>query len=261
MNDGGEPYHAWQYSPNTDIFINWRRIYKVVYPNTPNVFPSVNITSPTSGASFYSGIDITITASAGDSDGTVSQVEFFEGANSLGIDSSASGGWTITWNNVLAGPYSLTAVATDNDSDSTTSAAISITVEDPDPNDDLDGDLIINLFEGAFGLDMFNPDSASNLPTFVPVESDGNQYAGITYRRLTGGVGTTGVDYIAGGYIYSVEVSSTLAPGSWQSGESKVQAVGLAVSNGDGTETVTVRSKSPIDSGNNFLQLEVVEAP
>lgn len=261
MNDGGEPYHAWQYSPNTDIFINWRRIYKVVYPNTPNVAPSVNLTAPAGDASFFTGTDITITASAGDSDGTVSKVEFFESANSLGTDSSASDGWTITWNNVSSGSYSLTAVATDNDSDSTTSTAVNITVADPDPNADLDGDYFINLFEGAFGLDMFSPDSASNWPAMSPVESGGNQYAGITYRRLAGGSGTTGVNYTAGGYQYKVEVSSSMESVSWQSGSSKVTSVGSPVNNGDGTETVTVRAKSDLDSGGNFLRLEVTETP
>jgi hypothetical protein len=87
----------------------------------------VEITTPTEGASFAEGGDITIIASASDSDGTVNLVEFFEGANKLGEDSSGPDS-RVTWTNVPAGNYTLTARATDNDGQTTTSGEVHITV-------------------------------------------------------------------------------------------------------------------------------------
>jgi chitinase len=53
-----------------------------------------------------------VTASAADSDGTVAKVDFFAGATPIGTATSAP--YSVSWSNVAAGAYSLTAVATDN---------------------------------------------------------------------------------------------------------------------------------------------------
>ena len=81
----------------------------------PNGLPTVAITSPVNNEVFTSPADILITADATDSDGTVSSVEFFEGTNSLGVDTDGNDGWSVTWNGVATNIYSLTAVATDDD--------------------------------------------------------------------------------------------------------------------------------------------------
>jgi chitinase len=91
-----------------------------------NVFPSVSISSPANGATFTTGSNITINASASDSDGSVSKVDFYSGTTLLGTDTSSP--YSFTWNAVAAGSYSLTAKATDNQSAVTTSSAVSITV-------------------------------------------------------------------------------------------------------------------------------------
>jgi plastocyanin len=88
--------------------------------------PSVSITSPTNGASFIAPATIAIQANASDPGGSVSKVEFFEGANLLGTVTTSP--FTFTWTNVPAKAYSLTAKATDNQGASATSAAIGITV-------------------------------------------------------------------------------------------------------------------------------------
>lgn len=88
--------------------------------------PVVSITSPADGASFTPGSNITINATATDADGTVSNVEFFNGATKLGEDDTSP--YSFTWNSVPAGSYTLTARATDNGSASTTSGAVNITV-------------------------------------------------------------------------------------------------------------------------------------
>jgi hypothetical protein len=91
-----------------------------------NVAPAVSITSPANGASFTAPANIVIAAGASDTDGTISKVEFFNGANLLGTDASAPYG--LAWNSVAAGSYALTARATDNAGAVTTSSTVSITV-------------------------------------------------------------------------------------------------------------------------------------
>jgi phosphatidylserine/phosphatidylglycerophosphate/cardiolipin synthase-like enzyme/regulation of enolase protein 1 (concanavalin A-like superfamily) len=88
--------------------------------------PTVSITSPVSGATYTAPAAVTITATASDSDGTVARVDFYAGNTLLG--SSTTSPYSFTWNNVPAGTYSLTAVATDNANATTTSSPVSITV-------------------------------------------------------------------------------------------------------------------------------------
>ena len=90
-------------------------------PNTP---PTVSISSPTSGATWYTGSSQTISANASDvNGGTITQVEFFDGATSLGIDNTVpySVAYTAT-----AGAHTFTAVALDNDCTSSTSTVVTV---------------------------------------------------------------------------------------------------------------------------------------
>jgi hypothetical protein len=91
----------------------------------------VSLTAPTNGATFTAPAGITVSAEAADSDGSVAKVEFFAGATKIGEDTSVPYG--ISWNNVSAGNYTLTAKATDDDGASTTSGAVNISVEEPAP--------------------------------------------------------------------------------------------------------------------------------
>jgi glucose/arabinose dehydrogenase len=94
-----------------------------------NIAPSVSITSPSNNATFVSPASITINATAADTDGSVTLVEFYNGATKLGEDATSP--YSFVWNNVATGSYSITAKATDNASAQTTSAAISVTVNAP----------------------------------------------------------------------------------------------------------------------------------
>ena len=98
---------------------------------TPNQAPTVSLTSPANGATFTAPATITVSASASDADGTIAKVDFFAGTTLIGTDTTSP--YSITWNNVAAGSYSITAVATDNGGAATTSAARTITVNGP-PN-------------------------------------------------------------------------------------------------------------------------------
>jgi hypothetical protein len=95
----------------------------------PGPPPAVAITAPANNAMFSAPASINITADATDSDGTVTKVEFFNGATKLGETSDAP--YSFAWNGVAQGTYTLTAVATDNNAQTTTSVPINITVSPP----------------------------------------------------------------------------------------------------------------------------------
>jgi RHS repeat-associated protein len=95
----------------------------------PNAPPSITITSPTEGATFQAPASIPITVDASDPDGTVTQVEYFANGSPIGVSNTAPFG--ITWSNVAAGSYALTARATDDRNGQTTSAPVNITVAPP----------------------------------------------------------------------------------------------------------------------------------
>ncbi|GAL84854.1 carbohydrate-binding family 6 protein [Sporocytophaga myxococcoides] len=95
----------------------------------PAGFPIVSITAPANNSIFTSPATINITANASDPDGSISKVEFYNGAAKLGEDASSP--YTYSWTNVSAGSYSITAVATDNSGNKTTSAAVAVKVNIP----------------------------------------------------------------------------------------------------------------------------------
>ena len=92
----------------------------------PNVPPSVSITSPADGATFTAPATLTVSASASDSDGSITSVAFY--ANGAPIGTATSAPYSVAWSNVSAGSYTLTAVATDNAGSATTSVAVAVTV-------------------------------------------------------------------------------------------------------------------------------------
>jgi len=100
-------------------------------PAAVNQPPVITIVNPGDGSTFTAPAAISITANADDTDGSISKVEFFNGTVKVGEKTSSP--WSIGWNNVAAGNYSLTALATDNLNAKTTSSSVSITVNDLPP--------------------------------------------------------------------------------------------------------------------------------
>jgi hypothetical protein len=88
--------------------------------------PNVALTQPANSASFTAPATINLTATATDTDGTVSKVEFFAGPTKLGEDTTTP--YEFTWSGVTAGTYALTARATDNLGTTATSTPSTITV-------------------------------------------------------------------------------------------------------------------------------------
>jgi alpha-tubulin suppressor-like RCC1 family protein len=97
--------------------------------SSTNSAPAVTVTEPTNNAVFGAPADITITATASDADGSVAQVEFFQGVASLGVRTSSP--YTLVWSNVSAGTYVVTARATDNLGTTKTSDGVTVIVDSP----------------------------------------------------------------------------------------------------------------------------------
>lgn len=96
---------------------------------TPNQPPTVTLTAPVSGASYFAPATVNLSATAADSDGSISRVDFYNGASLIG--SSTSPPYAAVWSNVAAGSYAITAQATDNAGAVATSAPASVTVSGP----------------------------------------------------------------------------------------------------------------------------------
>lgn len=88
--------------------------------------PILRILQPVPGASFASRAPVLIEASATDRDGTISQVEFFQGSQFLGRTDVAP--YRFTWTNAPAGNYRIFARASDNLGGVTTSLPLSIAI-------------------------------------------------------------------------------------------------------------------------------------
>ena len=103
-------------------------------PPAANVPPVVAISNPTNNATFVAGVPLTIRATANDSDGSVTNVEFFDGVTFLGSD-TVGPDYSIT-TTLYTGAHLLTAVAKDNLGAAATSATVTntgVTVSIPNP--------------------------------------------------------------------------------------------------------------------------------
>jgi hypothetical protein len=103
--------------------------YLPITVNGPNAPPTVAMTAPANGASFTAPATITLTATASDTDGSITKVEFLQNGAVLGVTNIAPYG--MIWSSVGMGSYTLSARATDNATGVTTSAPVTITVGAP----------------------------------------------------------------------------------------------------------------------------------
>jgi len=98
---------------------------------TTNMPPVISWVVPTNNSTFIQPNTITLTASATDADGTVTNVAFFNGATLLGnVTTGVGNQYSLTWSNAAVGSYTLSASATDNSGATNTSpATITIVVQ------------------------------------------------------------------------------------------------------------------------------------
>ena len=187
-------------------------------PPPQNAPPTVAMASPANGATFTAPATIQLSANAGDSDGSVSQVDFFAGTQHLGTSLTANP-YTLTWNNVSAGTYTLTARATDNSGAETMSAPVTVQVGSSPPPSSLpqgwNGSDIGAV--GAAGSSSFANGTFTVEGSGADIwnSADGFQFA---YRTMTGdGTIVARVDSVESVNAWTkagVMIRASLTPGS-----------------------------------------------
>jgi len=175
----------------------------------PNKPPTVAIVSPPNGAVFSAPVDVRLVAAAGDPDGWVTTVEFFDGNTSLGIvsngvcildaapvrlpnlgtdvltENSLTRPFSLLWRSVPPGRHVLTAVATDNDGDSTRSRPIEIFVREPG------GLPVVRIM----ATDAVAREGTANTATFR-IRRTGPTNDALTVFYAIGGTAANGADYV-----------------------------------------------------------------
>ena len=150
-----------------------------VFTQGPNSPPTVSLTAPAQNSTHNANTNITVSANASDSDGSISQVQFLANGSLIGTRTTTP--YSITWSSVPAGTYVLTAIATDNLGATTTSTARTITVNQPNnvtlpscvityPHSNAyyqqGSDIVFRVFSRADG-GSFSSGTISNIEFFV----------------------------------------------------------------------------------------------
>jgi hypothetical protein len=102
---GTFPYHCTLHV----VIFNMKGTVTVVAPNVP---PSVTVTNPPDGAVFSTPASFSLGATASDTDGTVTNVQFSQGTSSLG--NATTRPYSAAVSGLGAGDYTFSAVASDN---------------------------------------------------------------------------------------------------------------------------------------------------
>ena len=97
-----------------------------VTSSSGNQLPTVLITAPVNNGTYNAPAAVTIMVNASDADGTVSNVDFYNGTTLIGSDNTSP--YYITWNVTNGGTYTVTAVATDNVGATNTSTPINVVI-------------------------------------------------------------------------------------------------------------------------------------
>jgi plastocyanin len=119
---GSFPYYCQAHYANGQV-----GLINVVVPSPS---PSVSVTNPADGAVFSAPASFTLAATVSDPGATITNVEFFQAATSLGDVTSIP--YSVPMSNLAAADYVLSAVATD-DSGLNATNSITVHVITPDP--------------------------------------------------------------------------------------------------------------------------------
>ena len=128
-----------------------------------------------------------------------------------------------------------------------------VSINVSDGSQDTDHDDASDLLEYATGSD---PDSGSGVP-LVSVSQPAATNPEFVFQQLSGGSGSIGVNYVAAGLRYVVEISDGL--GTWQSGSGIVQWSARREALPGGLERVGVRVIDPLllEKSKRFFRLRI----
>jgi hypothetical protein len=112
---------------NNNALLTESEAVKITVVNPIGTPPSVSIVNPIPGSTLFAGKSVTVTANASDADGFISKVEFYLNGNLIDTDQSFP--YSTTWQPVVAGSYSLMAIASDDKGNAVASDPAVITVK------------------------------------------------------------------------------------------------------------------------------------
>jgi hypothetical protein len=146
-----------------------------------NANPSVSISSPAGGTVFVTGVAQTISGSASDSDGTVSNVKIYiDGVLRGTATGTTSWTYSLTTDDTDANSSSqartVTAVATDNSGGTTTSAGLSITCKTAVKNaiDSINALSPAVFYYNSYTIDSGNAESSDQISQWTDLSGNGN---------------------------------------------------------------------------------------
>jgi hypothetical protein len=133
---------------------------------TVDVPPTITLTSPLNNGVVNVSAGLTISATAGSANGTVTNVAFYQ--NDFLITNLAAGPYTFNWNTAPSGIYTLTGVATDNSGVSSTSSVVQVTANN------LAEVATLQQIKTIFVIPLENHDLVQADPTGSPEQLEGN---------------------------------------------------------------------------------------
>lgn len=104
-------------------------LFNVDYWKFASSGPSITITAPLANDTFVAPATVSLAATATTASGTISKVEFYNGALKLGEDITSP--YTYSWTNVAANTYPITAIATNSAGQTATSTPVIVKINIP----------------------------------------------------------------------------------------------------------------------------------
>lgn len=166
-----------------------------VYPDS-NLAPKVKLIAPKEGALVVVPANIKLTAEASDPDGTLTKVEFYDGATLIGVGIPAGKNlYSFDWTNVPPGQRFLTVVATDDGGRSdhdmvgiTVNGALSVRIAEPRP------DAVLQL-RSKYGEKHEIVYGTLNLDATAFIGENGRSIKEVVFVLSSGGLPYDGVDW------------------------------------------------------------------
>jgi hypothetical protein len=119
-----------------------------------SIAPSITITPSTTDAPFNRQLQLT--ANARDADGTITSVQYFSNATSLGSTGNSGTNYRVTWTPSQSGTFNVWAVATDNTGNSTVAPTVLVTVRRNNPVLE-DAAFILQTYQDIANTTSINP--------------------------------------------------------------------------------------------------------
>ncbi|MHA3770035.1 Ig-like domain-containing protein [Verrucomicrobiota bacterium sgz303538] len=226
--------------------------YFTLVKNVPNNAPTIQLTSPANGTTATAPATFTLAATASDSDGFVTQVDFYSGNTAIGSANSAP--FEMTWSGVPAGTYTLTATATDDRGASTTSAPVNVTVAAAPMPPSVPTGLTATGGNATVSL-SWNAVSGATSYTVKRATVSGGPYAVIT-SGITGTTYTDPVVQNGTSYFYVVSASNAVGESGNSNQATATPAAPPTAPAAPGNLAATAPSKSQVnltwsDNSNN----------